>query len=143
MCVIDLCATHIIVKWRAATKIGSPSSQNHSQISNSANTTRYNTEQDNLVAKSSLKLTWTGDFQSLKSFVCKNMKLQGEGTQPCGDKRVFTCKSFCITWRKVKNLLNFEGTDSNKIKRAFCIELCDMQEFKQVHQSVNSIDICV
>ena len=47
-----------------SSKTGFPSSQNHSQINNSANTTRYNTEQDNLVVKSSLKLTWTGDFQS-------------------------------------------------------------------------------
>ena len=126
-----------------SSKTGFPSSQNHSQISNSANTTRYNTEQDNLVVKSSLKLTWTGDFQSLKSFVCNNIKLPGEWTQPGGDKKVFTGKSFCITWRKGKKLLNFEGTDSDKIKRAFCIELCDMQEVKQVHQSVNSIDMCI
>ena len=126
-----------------SSKIGFPSSQNHSQISNSANTTRHNTEQDNLVVKSSLELTWTGDFKSLKSFLCNNMKLQGEWTQPGGDKKVFTGNSFCVTWRKGKKLLNFEGTDSNKIKRAFCMELCDMQEFKQVHQSVNSIDMCI
>ena len=91
-----------------SSKIGFPSSQNHSQISNSANTTRHNTEQDNLVVKSSLELTWTGDFKSLKSFVCNNMKLQGEWTQPGGDKKVFTGNSFCVTWRKGKKLLNFE-----------------------------------
>ena len=95
------------------------------------NITRYNTEQDNMVAKNSLELAWRGDFQSLKSFVCNNIKLQGDWTQPGGDKKVFTGKSFCITWRKGKKLLNLEGTDSNKVKHALCIKLCDMQEFNE------------
>ena len=79
-------------------------------------------EQDNSVAKSSLKLSWTRDFVSLKSFVLlyATLKLQGDWTKPGGDKKVFIGKSFRITWRKGKKLLNFEGIDSNKIKRAFC-----------------------
>ena len=71
------------------------------------------------------------------------MKLQGDWTQPGGDKKVFTGKSFRITWRKGKKLLNFEGIDSNKIKRAFCIELCDIHEFKQDIQSVNPVATCI
>ena len=42
-----------------------------------------------------------------------------------------------------KKLLNFEGIDSNKIKRAFCIELCDIHEFKQDIQSVNPVATCI
>ena len=84
-----------------------------------------------MVAKNNLKLTWTGDFQSLKPFVCNNIKLQYDWTQPGGDKKVFIGKSFGITWRKGKKLLNFEGTDSNKVKRALCITLCDMNEFNK------------
>jgi hypothetical protein len=71
------------------------------------------------------------------------MKLQGDWTQPGGDKKVFIGKSFRITWRKGKKLLNVEGIDSNKIKRAFCIELCDIHEFKQDIQSVNLVATCI
>ena len=112
-------------------------------VRNSTNKSTCSNGHDNSVAKSSLKLTWTGDYLSLKSFVCNTMKLQGDWTQPGGDKKVFTGKSFRITWRKGKKLLNFEGIDSNKIKRAFCIELCDIHEFKQDIQRVNPVATCI
>ena len=33
-----------------------------------------------------LQLAWTGDYQSLKSFVNENLKLVGEWDQPGSDK---------------------------------------------------------
>ena len=89
--------------YECCPKFGSSSSKNHSQVRHSTNKSTCINEQDNSLEKTSLKLTWTIDFLLLKSFVCNTMKLQGDWTQPGGDKKVFIGKSFRITWRKGKN----------------------------------------
>ena len=59
-------------------KISFLSSPNPSQDCDSIDNTRFNNEQDSSTVKSALKLTWTGDYTSLKLFVCNNLKLQGQ-----------------------------------------------------------------
>ena len=96
-----------------------------------------------LPPKSRLQLTWTGDFASLKQFVCNTIKLQGIWSQRGGDKKVFSDDLFSITWRKSKKILNFDGKESNKVKRLFCMELCDAQNSTQVDQRDEPVNKCI
>ena len=93
---------------------------NRSQVNNLREEIKCKDGNGVLPPKIKLQLTWTGDFASLKQFVC-NIKLQGIWSQPGGDKKVFSGDLFSITWRKSKKILNFDGKESNKVKRLFCM----------------------
>ena len=73
----------------------------------------------------SLGLAWSGDLESLKTFVSKSLKLNGTWSQPGGDKKVFTGKNVSDIWRKNKNLLAFEGVKANQVKKKVCRLMCD------------------
>lgn len=60
------------------------------------------------------------------------MKLQSTWSQPGRDKKVFCGDMFTITWKRSKKILNFDGEESNKVKRLFCIEICDMEDPIQI-----------
>ena len=47
-----------------------------------------------------LQIAWTGDLLSLKQFANETLKLVGQGSQPGGDKKVFTSGTNTISWRK-------------------------------------------
>ena len=59
-------------------KIGFLLTPNPSQGGDSVDNTRCSDEQDSSTVKNTLKLTRTKDCKSLKSFVCNNLKLQGQ-----------------------------------------------------------------
>ena len=80
---------------------------------------------------------------SLKQFVCNIIKLQGIWSQPGGDKKVFSGDLFSITWRKSKKILNFDGKESNKVKRLFCMEICDAENSTQVGQRDEPVNECM
>lgn len=73
----------------------------------------------------SLGLAWSGDFESLKTFVSESLKLNGTWSQPGGDKKIFTGKDVSIIWRKNKNFLAFEGVKANQQKEEICRLMCD------------------
>jgi hypothetical protein len=85
-----------------------------------------------LQLKGKLQLIWTGDFASLKQFVCNIIKLQGIWSQPGGDKKFSAVICLASHGEKSKKILNFDGKESNKVKRLFCMELCDVQNSTQV-----------
>ena len=58
-------------------------------------------------------------------------------------KEVFSGDLFSITWRKSKKILNFDGKESNKAKRLFCMEICDTQSSSQVDQRDEPANECI
>ncbi len=73
-----------------------------------------------------INLAWTGDFDCLKQFTNEFLKLDGDWTQPCGDKKVFTSSHLTMTWRKTKQVLTIESEKSNEVKAKFvwkCFEI--------------------
>ena len=50
-----------------------------------------------------LRIAWAGDFPSLKQLMNKTRKLNGEWSQPGGEKKVFDNGSCSISWLKNKN----------------------------------------
>ena len=86
---------------------------NYSETKNLHEEKNYPDRNDVLLSKSKLHLYWSGDFASLKHFVCNVIKLQGSWSQPGGDKKVFSGDVFSITWRKSKRMLKFDGERSN------------------------------
>ena len=71
-------------------------------------------------ADDKLKLCWTGDFISLKSFVGVNVNILGVWTSPGGEKKVYSDGTTSITWLKNKKYLHFSGDKAENIKRSFC-----------------------
>ena len=67
-----------------------------------------------------LRLSWTGDFVSLKTFVKEILKLDGEWTQPGSDTKHFEYGNSSIIWRKNKQLLSIDGERSSEIKMEIC-----------------------
>jgi hypothetical protein len=63
-----------------------------------------------------LSLAWTGDFDSLKKFSSEVLNLDGEWTQPRGDRKILTFDNSSIVWRKTKGLLMFKGEQSMAVK---------------------------
>ena len=65
-----------------------------------------------------LSLAWTGDYNSLKSLVKDELKLDGIWEQPGGYKKVFTSTDFTsISWLKDKKILTIVGKDSEELKQ--------------------------
>ncbi len=70
-----------------------------------------------------INLTWTGNFDCLKQFTNKLLKLDGDWTQPGGNKKVFTSSHLTMRWRKTKQVLTIEGEKSDEVKRQICVEM--------------------
>ena len=70
------------------------------------------------VIMANLSLAWTGDYNSLKSLVKDELKLDGIWEQPGGYKKVFTSSDFTsISWLKDKKILTIVGKDSEELKQ--------------------------
>ena len=70
------------------------------------------------VIMANLSLAWTGDYNSLKSLVKDELKLDGIWEQPGGYKKVFTSTDFTsISWLKDKKILTIVGKDSEELKQ--------------------------
>ena len=70
-----------------------------------------------------ISLAWTDDFNSLKQFTADVLKLNGEWTQPGGDKKVFASGDITLIWRKTKYLLSVDGGKSMEVKKRICEEM--------------------
>ena len=49
-------------------------------------------------SSSNLKLSWAGDFQSLKDFVNTVLKVEGEWSSPGREKKLFTSNKVILMW---------------------------------------------
>ena len=100
---------------------------------------------------SGLSLAWSGDFNSLKEFICKTCDFVGNWSQP-GDKKVFSFNDdSSISWRKSKKVLSFNGPQASQLMRDLCKRLSEQEaytsDFADEHsvenagQSSKSVDI--
>ena len=75
---------------------------NYSETKNLHEEKNYPDRNDVLLSKSKLHLYWSGDFASLKHFVCNVIKLQGSWSQPVGDKKFLAGMYSALRGEKVK-----------------------------------------
>ena len=73
---------------------------------------------------SSLKLSWTGDLESLKTFVEGNLNLQGTWSQPGGEKKLFVAENLTIKWLKNRKFLSIEGKNVHKVVNYLIEYIC-------------------
>ena len=71
-----------------------------------------------------LKLSWTGDFQSLKDFVHTVIKFEGEWSSPGGEKKLFTSDQVTLTWLRNKKYLSIPGKDEKEVTYHVLSQLC-------------------
>ena len=65
----------------------------------------------------------TGDFDSLKVLVAKDLELSGIWEHPGGDKKVFKFNNSSISWRKSKSLLQLEGDEVGTVIQRLCVKI--------------------
>ena len=73
---------------------------------------------------SNLKLSWTGDLASLKTFVENNLNLQGTWSSPGEEKKLFVAENLTIQWLKNKKFLSIEGKNVNKVVHYLIEYIC-------------------
>ena len=73
---------------------------------------------------SNLKLSRTGDFQSLKDFVHAALKVEGEMSSPGGEKKLFTGDKVTLTWLRNKKYLSIPGKDEREVTDLVLYQLC-------------------
>ena len=83
---------------------------------------------------------WTGDFDSLKVLVAKDLELSGIWEHPGGDKKVFKFNNSSISWRKSKSLLlQLEGDEVGTMIQRLCAKI--LKSSQSVAECGNNTDI--
>ena len=77
-----------------------------------------------------LKLSWAGDFESLKRVVSDYIKFDGRWTSPGGEKKVCSNQDTSITWWKNKKFLLVEGNQAKRIIKLFIVILTNNASFR-------------
>lgn len=72
-----------------------------------------------------LCIAWSGTYESLKQFVSEDLQLKGTWEQPGGDRKLFSCDTSTILWRKNKGLLSINGENATEIMRELCKRMCN------------------
>ena len=76
-------------------------------------------------ARDNLKLTWIGDFESLKLFTGSYIDKNGRWNSPGDERKKFTCSDGKTTlmWWKKKKYLKVEGPEALSIMNKLCLFL--------------------
>ena len=76
-------------------------------------------------ARENLKLTWIGDFESLKLFTGSYIDKNGRWNSPGDERKKFTCSDGKTTlmWWKKKKYLKVEGPEALSIMNKLCLFL--------------------
>ena len=72
-----------------------------------------------------LCIAWSGTYESLKQFVSEDLQLKGTWEQPGGDRKLFSCDTSTVLWRKNKCLLSINGENATEIMRELCKRMCN------------------
>ncbi len=67
-----------------------------------------------------LCIAWSGTYESLKQFVSEDLQLKGTWEQPGGDRKLFSCDTSTILWRKNKGLLSVKGENARELCKRMC-----------------------
>ena len=68
----------------------------------------------------SLKLSWTGDLESLKLFVETYIDFNGTWKSPGDERKSYSNGDTIITWWRKQKKLQFSGKEANRIKQQCC-----------------------
>ena len=91
------------------------------------------------LATDNICFVWTGDFDSLKVLVAKDLELSGIWEHPGGDKKVFKFNKSSISWRKSKSLLQLEGDEVGTITQRLCAKI--LKSSQSAAECGNNTDI--
>ena len=91
------------------------------------------------LATDNICFAWTGDFDSLKVLVAKDLELSGIREHPGGDKKVFKFNNSSISWRKSKSLLQLEGDEVGTIIQRLCAKI--LKSSQSAAECGNNTDI--
>ena len=91
------------------------------------------------LATDNICFAWTGDFDSLKVLVAKDLELSGIWEHPGGDKKVFKFNNSSISWRKSKSLLQLEGDEVGTITQRLCAKI--LKSSQSAAECGNNTDI--
>ena len=76
-------------------------------------TVTHQTQSSHIHRFPDLKLSWSGDYESLKLFVDSELNLQGKWTSTGGENKLFESDNVDIHWRAKKKFLRIEGKQLN------------------------------
>ena len=91
------------------------------------------------LATDNICFVWTGDFDSLKVLVAKDLELSGIWEHPGGDKKVFKFNNSSFSWRKSKSLLKLEGDEVGTITQRLCAKI--LKSSQSAAECGNNTDI--
>jgi hypothetical protein len=72
-----------------------------------------------------LCIAWSGTYEFLKQFVSEDLQIKGTWEQSGGDRKLFSCDTSTILWRKNKGLLSINGENATEIMRELCKRMCN------------------
>ncbi len=72
-----------------------------------------------------LCIAWSSTYESLKQFVSEDLQLKGTWEQLRGDRKLFSCDTSTILWRKNKGLLSINADNATEIMRELCKRMCN------------------
>ena len=87
----------------------------NSDLAKDVSSIRTISDEITALAMKNLKLSWAGDFESLKRVVSHYIEFDGRWTSPGGEKKVCSNQDTSITWWKNKKFLLVEGYQAKRI----------------------------
>ncbi|CAB4037689.1 Hypothetical predicted protein [Paramuricea clavata] len=102
----------------------------NSDLAKDLSSTRTINDEITALAMKNLKLSWAGDFESLKRVVSDYIKFDGRWTSPGGEKKVCSNPDTSITWWKNKKFLLVEGNQAERIIELFIVILTNIASFR-------------
>ncbi|CAB4016388.1 Hypothetical predicted protein [Paramuricea clavata] len=81
-------------------------------------TATHQTQSSNINRYPELKLSWSGDYESLKLFVDSELNFEGTWSSIGGEKKLFKSKNVDIHWWAKKKFLRIEGKQASEVKRS-------------------------
>ena len=83
-----------------------------------------------------LRLSWAGDYESLRLFVNDSLGLKGSWSAG-GERKLFVTENLKIVWKKNKKLLAFDGENANKIIQQLTSVICMDDDANEVSSNKN------
>ena len=84
-----------------------------------------------------LRLSWAGDYESLRLFVNDSLGLKGSWSSAGGERKLFVTENLKIVWKKNKKLLAFDGENANKIIQQLTSVICMDDDANEVSSNKN------
>ena len=81
-------------------------------------TATHQTQSSNINRYPELKLSWSGDYESLKLFVDSELSFEGTWSSIGGERKLFKSNNADIHWWAKKKFLRIEGKQASEVKHS-------------------------